>query len=458
VENSLNLSNVGRQAPPVPSKWDIIPIHTSDRGTFKNCRRQWAWSSPARHNLIPKTRITGIREPLWFGTGIHYALERYYHPMLKEDPVVTWLTWFDLQWNGGIVTEQEISEHGFHDREPVLSRVGRAEPEGLLLSVPEDNVTAFYHVKGLSELLPDPDEDHFMEVRDLGRGMMEFYKTYAEREDNFTVMMVEHTFSVPILKPDGSPLYMLDNRQMPDDYEYEDPEGGIPENSYGPLWYYEPDGVYKQVHARGRMDVIVQDNESGRFGIIDHKTAARIDEDYFRHLDLDEQCTTYLWAAEREAEMYGLEYNNMDFVIYQALLKGYPKPPTLTTRGVPSINRQTETTTPEMFEQLINTMGLKEYFETDEKMQAYYTWLLEIGDSRFINREPVRRNRHQKESCGNRLYLEAMDMLNDPSIYPSPSKSYNCLNCIFRTPCIGVEDGSDYEDMLNNNYMPNWDR
>src|SRR5262249_11236202 len=157
----------------------------------------------------------------------------------------------------------------------------------------------------------------------------------------------------------------------------------------------------------------------------DYKTTRRLpDDDYFRHLNLDEQVTTYAWAAEREASMYGLEYKAVDFIIYEALFKAYPKPPSILKTGLPSINRQTESTTAQMFEAFISENGLQSYYETDEKMQNYYTWLMTEGDSRFINRKLERRNRAQKENMGKRLYLEALDMLENPRIYPSPRKEY----------------------------------
>src|SRR4051812_5729556 len=91
--------------PVIPSKHDIIPIHASDRGTFKSCRRRWDWSSPMRNNLAPKPEEHGVVMPLWFGSGIHWALRHYYDPLLKRDPVETFKTWWDIQWNGGYVTE-----------------------------------------------------------------------------------------------------------------------------------------------------------------------------------------------------------------------------------------------------------------------------------------------------------------------------------------------------------------
>jgi len=51
-----------------------IIIRTSDRVTFKRCRRAWKWSSHLHGNLEPK--ITA--DPLWLGTGVHFALEDFH--------------------------------------------------------------------------------------------------------------------------------------------------------------------------------------------------------------------------------------------------------------------------------------------------------------------------------------------------------------------------------------------
>jgi len=421
-----------------PSKWDIIPLHTSDRAAFKYCRRQWHWSSPARSNLIPRSRVYGIREPLWFGTGIHYVLERFYDPFLQEDPVATWMSWFDLQWEGGQVTSDDIKRHGLVDRDPVE----------------QDDGT--FVVKGLRDILPMPDEEHFMEVRGLGVGMMEFYKDYAAaNNDGFRTIAVEHEFSIPVLDLDGKPLYMQDRRTMPENWV---PNKEL-ENFYGPLMEERKHVWYKQVHTRGRMDKVVQETEGiGRYGIHDYKTTSRLDDDYFRALELDEQGTFYLWAAEREAQMFDLEYDNVDFIVFEAILKAFPTPPTILKSGLPSINRQTESPTAEMFEKCIDELGIRMIYDNDIKMQEYYTWLLEKGDKRFIHREETARNKTQRKNAGIRLYFEALDMLSDPRIYPSPKKEYGCINCAFRAPCIAAEDGSDWKSMIHDGYVANWDR
>lgn len=103
---SNTASTVAAAIPPrPPSKWDVIPIHTSDVSTFMGCRRKWNWSSPAKSNLRRRVEIDGIYVPFWFGSGIHYGLEMNYHPILQRDPVEAFKTWYTYQWEGGQVTE-----------------------------------------------------------------------------------------------------------------------------------------------------------------------------------------------------------------------------------------------------------------------------------------------------------------------------------------------------------------
>jgi len=404
--------------PKIPSKFDVIPIHASDRGTFKTCRRKWEWSSPMKMNLVPNVEQTGIDIRLWFGSGVHYALAQYYDPVIQRDPVETFKSWWQLQYHGGLVT-QELAELSY-DRRP--------KRQGVV-----------FKVDGLKDMLPvSEDLEAYEDHLDLGIGMLEFYKEYAERKDNFAVICEERTFSVPIVDREGNVLMMVDPR----------------------------DGVVKEVHLRGTQDAIIQDLSSGQYGIMEHKTAVSIDENYHRKLEKDEQCTTYMYAAECEARLHGLEYDRVSFVLYNALRKAYPKPPTSVRNGLFSVNRQTESTTYEMLMAYIQQNGLEPIvfgdseigIEPDLKLKAYVDYVKEQGDEQFIVRTPVRRNRAEIESCGERAYMEALDMLDSPRIYPNPTGAYSCLNCIFRVPCIARDDGSSWEMILQDNFESNWTR
>lgn len=408
------------EVPKAPSKFDVIPIHASDRGSFKMCRRRWNWTSPMRNNLTPKAEYHGIYMPLWFGSGIHWAMKLYYDPMLKRDPVETFTTWWDIQWNGGVVTEDWLETT--YDRLPQVYYNGSLNGE-------QDT----YKVKGLQGILPmaEIEREEFEAHRDLGIGMMTFYRDYAAKNDRFDVIASEHTFSVPIYDPNtDSEMRRIDPR----------------------------DGVEKEVHLRGTQDGIIQDWDTEFYGILEHKSAISVDDEYFVKLDKDEQCTTYMFSAEVEARMHDLPYKEIRFVLYNALRKAYPKLPTITKRGDISINRAVESTTYEMLMQTIEDMGMSDYWMHDERLANYVHYVQERGDEQFVVRNTVFRNRAELISCGERVYMEAHDMLNSPFIYPNPTGSWSCLRCTFRAPCIAMDDGSDWEYMIEDQFEKNWTR
>lgn len=412
------------KAPEIPNKWDIIPIHNSDRGNFKRCRRYWDWNSPARRNLTVRADVMGVNIPMWFGTGIHYALEQYYQPGLSHDPVESFKTWFDIQWRGGIITEDWLDK--VYDLKP---QVDSGSPD-----VPNDML---YKVRGLEDILPDPDHEVFDEHFTLGIQMMQYYKEYAEKHDDFVVLMAEHDFSVPIWDYEKDCILTArDLREDSPNYEKE-----------------------LEVHARGRMDIIRQRHGADRLGITDHKTAERVGEEEFRKLETDEQCTSYLACAQVEANYYDLPHKGKPFeeITYNVLRKAYPKPPTELKNGMFSIDRQNESTTYEMLMAWIsrNMPGVP----LNDKQQEYVNYLRDVGDEQFIIRKPVRRSQQVLASAMQRMYLEALDML-DPNlrIYPNIRNDWLCLNCQFRVPCLAKEDGSDYEDILNQNYAHTKDR
>jgi hypothetical protein len=434
----MSVSSVTAYKPPdIPSKWDIIPIHNSDRTAFRDCRRRWDWSSPARHNLTLRADIHGVNHNLWFGTGIHWAIEQYYTPGIRRDPVEAWRTWFDIQWRGGVVTEEWLDK--VYDLKPRL--VSSESPSSYLTHawVPTDDKPTpgrTYIVRGLEDILPYDDTEKFEELYELGVNMMIFYREYAEKNDDFEVILNEHQFSVPIWDYENNCILMsVDKRE-------DSPNCG----------------KLLEVHSRGRVDNVYIKPEQGKLGIIDSKTAAKIGEEYFAKLEADEQCTSYLWALEVEANYYDLPHKGepLEEVVYNTLRKAYPKPPTELRNGMFSIDRENESCTYDILQEWIkrNMPGVP----LSEKQQNYVDWLKDVGDEQFIIRKSVRRNRHQIANAGKRLYLEALDMLSDPLIYPNLNNSWSCRNCVFRAPCLAKEDGSDWQQLIKDNYASNRDR
>jgi hypothetical protein len=341
--------------------------------------------------------------------------------------VEAWTTWFDVQWRGGTVTEEWLDRVYDLNPRPVVQQKGNWVLD----------VETLYVVRGLEDILPDADGDKFDELRELGVQMMTFYKKYAEVNDSFEVIVVEHDFSIPVW-----------------DYENECILKAVDLREQSPNY-----GKMLEVHNRGRMDAIWT-KPNGKIGVIDHKTSARIDDDFFEKLDTDEQVTSYLYAAEVEAKYYDLPYAGeaMEECIYNVMRKAYPKPPTVVRGGLFSVDRKAESCTYDMLTAWMQENNV-EYDSLSEKHKGYVEWLQEVGDEQFIIRKQVRRNRHQLQAVGYLLYQQAMDML-DPKvrIYRNMSNDFKCLSCQFRGPCLAKDDGGDWEAMLSDNFTRNKDR
>lgn len=133
-------------------------VHTSDRINFKRCRRKWDMTSPLRQNLRAKSESS---MPLWFGSGVHYALEDY---------------------------------HGYN-------RFGS----------PVEALRAYYRafVKGRLPLPSEAEET----IEDLGVKMMEYYLDWESRNEKFEtvwvdgVPQVEVQFEYPLEDFEGDVRY-----------------------------------------------------------------------------------------------------------------------------------------------------------------------------------------------------------------------------------------------------------
>jgi hypothetical protein len=127
-----------------PSK--IIPIHTSDIGLYKTCRRRWLWGSHLNRSLEPVNKAA----PLWFGEAIHYALKDYHG--YGTDIIASFLTY------------AQLSKEKYPDRLP----------------------------------------DEFPELLELGKGMLDHYMSYLERRNPLTtyvhngVPQVEVAFEIEL--------------------------------------------------------------------------------------------------------------------------------------------------------------------------------------------------------------------------------------------------------------------
>jgi hypothetical protein len=252
-------------------------IHTSERRSFRSCRRRWSWIF--QEFYYPTTTA----KPLEFGVAFHKAMETYYNPE----------TWFDLQYAAAmamIVFKKEV----------------------------ELQYVAFVAQHGDPALEAEAD---YKERVELGIGMLKHYfKNISPVEDrNLTPYKVEVKFEVFIKDPDGQIMWCKCDvcwdrwvafvGKTDDLIAVMGTDSRVRSNWEGlPVTY------------GGRIDALMVDS-LGRYWVFDWKTARALtsagDDDY---LLLDDQITSYCWA------LWTLGIDIAGF-IYAEIKKSFPVEP-----------------------------------------------------------------------------------------------------------------------------------
>lgn len=260
----------------------------------------------------------------------------------------------------------------------------------------------------------------------LGKDMLDnYFKWCVARDEELGLepVHVEIEFEVPV-------IWNMEH-EPPSDFDV------FPNVEPGNVLYYQG----KPVIYQGRLDLLVRD-KLGRYWIIDHKTAASLGST--EHLNKDEQCGSYMWAIQH---MLGLK---VEGVLYNELAKSVPHPPKLVNKSkknpIGNLSKdKSQNTTYDMYLETIREYNFDVNEYTD--ILDHFKWL----GNKFVRRTTVHRSQAELENIGNSIALEAVDMLNNPSIYRNPSQE-NCRKCSFNSVCLAKYDGSDYEWLLNENY------
>jgi len=252
---------------------------------------------------------------------------------------------------------------------------------------------------GLMERMPfwsEEDDDEFDARLDLGLKMVHNYCNYSAAIDKFTPLLVEYEFEIPL---------------------------------------YYSDELGRDVVYQGKIDMVVEDEHDDVY-VWDHKTANRFDSTEW--LDIDTQISSYCWA------MWKLGYDVKGFV-YNQVYKGVPSRPKVLNSGKLSKDKN-QSTTPELFRESIEELGLKESDYTD------FLEYLEQNPREYIRRTQVDRSDTELEIIEGIIYSEARDMVGSPWIYPNPSL-FNCRMCEFKHPCMLTLEGSDPFDALEDPFQ-----
>ncbi len=271
---------------------------------------------------------------------------------------------------------------------------------------PVEALIAFYNVFTSSEL-PEGAE----EAIELGVGMLEYYKVWLEvpGREQFETLWIN-----------GVPQVEVEWRLDLSDH--------FP-------------NLGKKVVYHGTFDRIARDSHGGLW-VEDYKTTRAMD---FHRLALDSQMKAYSWAAE---QVYGTQFEGALMLQMAKSLPAYPKK---LKRGGFSKDRRQKTTHWLYRQALMDTYG--------EIPQSYVEFLnvlameeMPEGD-RFIHLGKMHHNQHTKNQTYQYIVQEAKEML-DPHIplYPNPTMncSWECKD--FRTICILMDEGGDWEGALQDNF------
>lgn len=380
----------------------VHEIHTSERHSFRGCRRRWDWLF--RQNYYPKITAKYFE----FGTAFHAGMEKYYDPK----------TWnMDRQVIGDLAILEFV-------------HVCEEQKKDMLKN---DQVTLDYDI-----------EQDYKERVELGKGMLNyFFKTVAPREDHgWKPVKVEIAFMLPIPNPETGEAVMYCRCQTCWEryLKYRQDQGEVSIGQWANVDEAREHWQGLPIVYAGRIDMIIQD-EFGHYWIVDWKTAAAIrGDDEF--LYLDDQIGSYVWALRR----FGLDVKGF---IYHIQRKAFPEAPTrnATRRlgAIYSVNKNQATN----YDEYLKCVMANDREAYDKGCYDEFLEFLKNEGTVFYSRHQINKTAHEVDEIERNIGLEALDML-DPGlrIYPSSGR-FSCGGCAFRQPCLGKNAGEDYQYSLN---------
>ena len=395
----------------------VHEIHTSERKSFRGCRRRWDWIF--HQYYYPKVTA----KPLEFGVAFHNAMETLYDPE-------TWK----------------------FDRQIVLNSALQVFTD----TCGEQKRKYLDHIEQYELDTHDAEEDYSERV-ELGLGMLRFFaeKVQPGWDKNWLPRYVEVEFMVPIQNPDTGEFLMCKcvqcqvlycnhlNAQEPDiDHlilRKKDGSGYVLSmNGQGHIPWEGLPGV-----LAGRIDAIMQDSLNNLW-IVDWKTAARLSNDGDdSFLYLDDQISSYVMALRRKL---GIDIRGF---LYVEIRKAVPEPPARNQARrlgrIFSVSKN-QATTHELYLQTVRGEDTEAY---EAGLYDDFLKYLEEEGTAYHHRYQIHKTDEELEQIERTLFYEASDML-DPNlrIYPNAGK-FNCGYCAFRQPCMEVNRQGDPQFLLD---------
>lgn len=133
----------------------VAIIRTSDRITYRRCRRKWNWADSRRGNLQSNTSSA----PLWLGSGLHFAFEDFHGYRKFERPRDALGAYLQATEQAGIALPPDIDElmhlgKGMMDyyeqwldiRDPLKTLVINGEPQvevNFFIEIPKEHLAPY---------------------------------------------------------------------------------------------------------------------------------------------------------------------------------------------------------------------------------------------------------------------------------------------------------------------------
>lgn len=369
-------------------------IHTSERKSFRSCRRRWEWRY--RNWYQPVTPI----KPLEFGIAYHKAMEVLYDPN-------RWT------WDRDVVTELAVQEFE---------------------KTCQEQFDTFKN-SGYADFDFDAAKVDYDERRELGRGMIRYYaQQMKETDKGLMPVQVEVSFTVAVTNP-------ATNQQMYCKCQvcwkrYQAHEAPHKETDYE-RWRGLP-VVYK-----GRIDCLMMDAD-GKYWIYDWKTTARLMEQRDTWLDHDDQITSYCWAIML---MLGVPVEGF---IYHEQRKAFPEPPKenkVIRKGCKYSVSKSQATSYDVFVPFVAEKDPQGY--EGGAYDEFIEWLRGDEVARYSCRHKKYKTMAELRNVHQNIYNEALDLTNpNLSIYPNAGP-FNCQWCAYESPCLSQVRGDDFQYQLD---------
>lgn len=206
----------------------------------------------------------------------------------------------------------------------------------------------------------------------------------------------------------------------------------------------------KKVWLAGTFDGVVKHDATGKLYLWEIKTTRSLVERE-KQLALDEQTNAYAWAASRVLDQ------EISGVIYTLIRKKIPDEPKENKNGLLEQKASADTTAEWYLQQVKNyhkdiaKEAISKYIR--DNYSDYLQTLLQ-QPNKFFKRVIVQRSQTELDIAIEELKDVAGDMTN-PRIKPYATGGYHCNYCLFRQPCLAYNAGTQYLQILADNYQQN---